>query len=436
VGDSHYKMSVVMNSPSVSSPNRVKSVLSPSRHTNSSSAATALSSINKSMKKTVQNKSAPHTPAQEPMAPSQMDLLMMSKTPKRPTTGNLNHLVGIEISKLYIKNTFAKFNNQLSLKLSLDGEVKAMQQKGFHTAQEFSTYDINDIVTFNTKTNKPRFHLQVIIDNKVLASSTLPFNIDKFVNCPMENNNGELSKWNKFSLVAQLNAGKHVQMTEVIGDIEVSFDLKEETYWSDSETEGSITTGSTANSTSTTPASLIGSIQKSKENHSPMRTNITPKSILVNSNGASKSSNVKTTSATKSSPIRTHTRTRPSLMTDIITAESEEGAISIPVKVPVLTPQPLTAGNKTKVQFPDIPEVKTVEDKVVNVAPEVVEVSVEVTPEVGLQEVKEVPTPAPVTNIDEVFTISRNTMIIGGVTAFAIGLGLVLTIINRKDTKK
>ena len=69
-------------------------------------------------------------------------------------------------------------------------------------------------------------------------------------------------------------AGKHVQLTETVGFITVAFDIRAESYWEDSESEGTAT-----NSNITTPASTAGSVRSAQRsplvrsvNHTPVHT--------------------------------------------------------------------------------------------------------------------------------------------------------------------
>ena len=134
-----------------------------------------------------------------------------------------------------------------------EGETKLLSQKGFTFTEGTAIFDIKESCVFATKSTVPRIVADVYSGNNVLATGVLSIDIVKHLSCPVENNVGELSKWNKFPLAMQ-KGSKHVQVTEIVGEMEAAFDVKGEMYWSDSEGSGGTLTNTSA---ATTPASVL-----------------------------------------------------------------------------------------------------------------------------------------------------------------------------------
>lgn len=234
--------------------------LSPTR---SGAASTALSSIIMSAKHGAVSKTPAHA------------------TPHTPLDSSISHHVAVDVKKLSISNLHAKFNGSLTLKVTMEDDMKMIPQKGFAIFDGIANYDIGSTCIFTTKSRRPRIIVEVVMGNAVLATAVMPVDIEKQLIMPVANNLNELSRWNKFPLMAKLSSGKHVQLTESVGDIEVAFDVKGESYWSDSESEGSRT-----ESAVTTPASVCSmqSIPKMDKTNTPkqqIQSVLTPKSVAA-----------------------------------------------------------------------------------------------------------------------------------------------------------
>ena len=239
-----------------------KSHLSPSR---SSAAATVLSNMAMSQKKTASKKPMM---AATPQTPIEVNTAWVPPTPTIEATMSKTHHVGLEISGLRLMNAAAKFNSSLTVKLTCEGNNKMLSQSGFTFSDGVAKFEIKENVIFATKNKVARIVVEVLMGNDVIGTGVMSLDIIKHLSCPVKNNVGELSRWNKFPL-ASARGGKHVQVTEIVGEIEAAFDVKGEMYWSDSESGGTLT-----NSVATTPASTIGSVQSSR---TPATGGLTPK---------------------------------------------------------------------------------------------------------------------------------------------------------------
>ena len=228
-----------------------KSHLSPTR---SSSAATALSS----MMHTTASKTAQKQAMMTPQTPVEANTSWVLPTSTIEATMSKTHHVSLEVSGLSIKNAANKFNSSLTVKLTCESSTKMLRQSGFTFSDGVAKFSIKENVMFATKNKVPRIVVEVMMGNSVMANGVMSLDIVKHLSCPVKNNAGELSRWNKFPLAAS-RGGKHVQVTEIVGDIEAAFDVKGEMYWSDSESGGTLT-----NSMTTTPASTIGSMQNGR----------------------------------------------------------------------------------------------------------------------------------------------------------------------------
>jgi hypothetical protein len=129
-------------------------------------------------------------------------------SPKTPMDVHISHHVGVEVGSICLQNSRAKFNNSLSVKLSLDGgESKALAQKGFEIKDGKATYEVSDTCVFQSKIRRSRLSVEVVQNNKLLASGYISIDINEYLNRPALNTQGQLTKWNAVPLVAVMDTG-------------------------------------------------------------------------------------------------------------------------------------------------------------------------------------------------------------------------------------
>lgn len=240
--------------------------LSPSRRAESSSSMTALSMLDKNAVSTT-SKTKIQTPGISGKGQQQHTPIFSSNYPQTPFTPkevHNSHHIDVSISTITLQNSRAKFNNTLSLKVLLDGESKNMSQKNFVIKDGLAKYEVGDTCLFNTKGKHPILTVEILIGSNVLASGSISIDVAGNLDRPrLPSADGKISNmWNKVKLEAVMDTSKHVLLTEVVGEMELAFEVRSENFWDDSESEGS-KTNSTVTSATNTPASLVGSSQKS-----------------------------------------------------------------------------------------------------------------------------------------------------------------------------